>query len=93
MDPLVIGPAAAVALLVGVAGYFARGLVEQTRRKRAQAAAEDEASKILAHAQDEADRVLKSKLLEGKEEVFVSANSGRRKSSATERIPSERKDV
>ena len=70
MDPLVIGPAAAVALLVGVAGYFARGLVEQTRRKRAQAAAEDEASKILAHAQDEADRVLKSKLLEGKEEVF-----------------------
>ena len=70
MDPLVIGPAAAVALLLGVAGYLARGLVEQTRRKRAQAAAEDEASKILAHAKEEADRALKSKLLEGKEEVF-----------------------
>ena len=70
MDPLGIVPAAAVALLLGVVGYVARGLVERTRQKRAQAAARDEASKILAHAQEEADRLLKSKLLEGKEEVF-----------------------
>ena len=70
MDPLGIVPAAAVALLLGVVGYVARGLVERTRQKRAQAAARDEASKILAHAQEEADRILKSKLLEGREEVF-----------------------
>jgi ribonuclease Y len=70
MDPLGIVPAAAVALLLGVVGYVVRGLVERTRQKRAQAAARDEASKILAHAQEEADRLLKSKLLEGKEEVF-----------------------
>jgi len=70
MDPLGIVPAAAVALLLGVVGYVARGLVERTRQKRAQAAARDEASKILAHAQEEADGLLKSKLLEGKEEVF-----------------------
>ena len=70
MDPLVIGLAAAVALFFGAAGYVGRGLIEQSRQRRAQAAAEDEASRILARAQEEADNLRTSKVLEGKEEVF-----------------------
>ena len=70
MDPLVIGLAAAVGLLFGAAGYVGRGLIEQSRQKRAEAAAEDEASRILARAQEEADNLRTSKVLEGKEEVL-----------------------
>ncbi len=70
MDPLVIGLAAAVALFFGAAGYVGRGLIEQSRQRRAQAAAEDEASRILARAQEEADNLRASKVLEGREEVF-----------------------
>ena len=71
MDPLIIGPAAAAAFLLGVTGYFVRGLVERKRQERAQADAKGEASIIVAHAREEADRTLKSKLLEGKEELFL----------------------
>ena len=70
MDPLVIGLAAAVALLFGAVGYFGRGLVERTRQKKDIAAAEDEASRILAHAREEADNLRTSRVLEGKEEVI-----------------------
>ena len=70
MDPLVIGLAAAVGLLFGAAGYVGRGLIEQSRQKKAEAAAEDEASRILARAQEEADNLRTSKVLEGKEEIF-----------------------
>ena len=70
MDPLVIGLAAAVALFFGAAGYVGRGLIEQSRQRKARAAAEDEASRILARAQEEADNLRTSKVLEGKEEAF-----------------------
>ena len=70
MDPLVTGLAAAAALLFGALGYVGRGLIEQSRRKRAEAASEDEASRILARAQEEADNLRTTKVLEGKEEVF-----------------------
>ncbi len=70
MDPLVTGLAAALALLFGAAGYAGRGLVEQSRQRRARAAAEDEASRVLARAQEEAENLRTAKVLEGKEEVF-----------------------
>ncbi len=68
MDPLVIGLAAA--LLFGAAGYLGRGLVERSRHKKAVAAAADESSRILARAQEEADNLRTSRVLEGKEEVI-----------------------
>jgi ribonuclease Y len=70
MDPLVIGLAAAVGLLFVAVGYLARGMIEQSRQRRAEAAAEDEASRILARAKEEADNLRTSRVLEGKEEAF-----------------------
>ena len=70
MDPLVIGLAAAVALLSGAVGYMGRGAVEGSRRKKAIAAAADEASGILARAREEADNLRTSRVLEGKEQVI-----------------------
>ena len=73
MDPLVIGLAAAGALLfgaVGYLGYLGRGLVERSRQKKAEVAAADEASRILARAQEEAENLRTSRVLEGKEEVI-----------------------
>ena len=71
MDPLVVGLAAAmVALLLGAAGYAGRGLVEKSRRRKARAASEDEASRILARAHREAERLRTSKELEGREEAL-----------------------
>ena len=70
MDPLVIGLAAAVGLLLGAVGYVARGMIEQSRHRKAEAAAEDEASRILARAKEEAGNLRTSKVLEGKEEIF-----------------------
>ncbi|MEE8147201.1 MAG: ribonuclease Y, partial [Longimicrobiales bacterium] len=58
------------ALFLGAAGYVGRGLIEQSRQRKARAAAEDEASRILARAQEEADNLRTSKVLEGKEEAF-----------------------
>ena len=70
MDPLVIGLAAAVALLFGAVGYLGRGLIEQSRRKKDIAAAEDEASRVLARAREEAKNLRTSHVLKGKEEVI-----------------------
>ena len=70
MDPLVIGLAAAVALLSGAVGYMGRGAVEGSRRKKAIAAAADEASGILARAREQADNLRTSRVLEGKEQVI-----------------------
>ena len=70
MDPLVNGLAVAVALLFGAVAYIGRGLVERSRQKKAVAAAEDEASRILARAGEEADNLRTSRVLEGKEEVI-----------------------
>ena len=70
MDPLVNGLAVAVALLFGAVAYIGRGLVERSRRKKAVAAAEDEASRVLARAGEEADNLRTARVLEGKEEVI-----------------------
>jgi len=70
MDPLVVGLAAAVALLFGAAGYVRRGSVERARREKAVAAAADEASGILARAREEAENLRTAHVLEGKEQVI-----------------------
>ncbi len=70
MDSLAIVLAGAVALLFGSAGYVGRGLVERARKKKDVAAAADEASRMLARAQEEADNLRTSRVLEGKEEVI-----------------------
>ena len=70
MDPLVVGLAAAVALLFGAVGYIGRGSVERSRQKKAVAAAADEASGILARAREEAENLRTSRVLEGKEQVI-----------------------
>ncbi len=67
MNPLVYGLAAVVALLVG---YLGRGLVERSRKKKAVAAAADEASRILGRAREEAENLRTTRVLEGKEEVI-----------------------
>jgi len=70
-SPLVIALAAAVALLSGIAaGYLIRGNIEGSRRENERAAAQDEASRILKQATEEAENLKRSRLLEGKEEVF-----------------------
>ena len=70
MDPLVVGLAAAVALLFGAVGYIGRGSVERSRQRKAVAAAADEASGILARAREEAENLRTSRVLEGKEQVI-----------------------
>ncbi len=70
MDPLVYGPAVVVAMIFGAVGYLGRGLVERSRRKKAVAAAADEASRILGRAKEEAETLRTSRVLEGKEEVI-----------------------
>jgi ribonucrease Y len=70
-DPLVIALAAAVALLFGTAaGYVIRGRIEHSRQEKERAAAQDDASKILTRATEEAESLKKTRILEGKEEVF-----------------------
>ena len=70
-SPLVMLLAAAVALLIGVsAGYGIRGRLERSRQEKERAAAHDEASRILARAAEEAESQKKTRVLEGKEEVF-----------------------
>ena len=70
-SPLVIALAAAVALLIGTAaGYLIRGNIERSRQEKERAAAQDDASKILARANEEAEGLKKTRVLEGKEEVF-----------------------
>jgi ribonuclease Y len=69
--PLVVGLAAAAALLFGLAvGYVTRGRIERARQEKARAAAQDEATKILKGAEAEAEALRKSSVVEGKEEVF-----------------------
>lgn len=70
-SPLVIALAAAVALLFcTAAGYLIRGKIERSRQEKERAAAQDDASRILARATEEAESLKKTRVLEGKEEVF-----------------------
>lgn len=68
--PLAIALAAAAAVLAGVAGYLARSMTEKSRRAKDRTSAQDEASRILSRAQDEAASLIKGQVLEGKEEAF-----------------------
>ncbi len=68
--PLAIALAAAAAVFAGVAGYLARSMTEKSRRAKDRTSAQDEASRILARAQDEAASLIKGQVLEGKEEAF-----------------------
>lgn len=68
--PLAFALAAAAALAAGVVGYVARSVIERSRRARDKASAGDEVSRILARAEDDAESLKKSHVLEGKEEAF-----------------------
>lgn len=69
-SPLVWVLAAAAVFMGSVGGFIARGLLEGSRRKREQAVAQDEASRILSRAAEEAENLRKAQLLEAKEEGF-----------------------
>lgn len=69
-SPLVWVLAAAAVFIGSVGSFIARGLMEDSRRKRDQAVAQDEASKILGRATEEAETLRKAQLLEGREEGF-----------------------
>lgn len=70
-SPLVLALAAVLGVLLGGLGGFALfRRMERTRREREHAAAEDEASRILGRAREEAENVRRSAELEGREEVM-----------------------
>lgn len=70
MDPQSILLAAAVLALGSVAGYLLGRGLERARQKKERAAARDDASRIVARANEEADTTLKAAALQGKEEVY-----------------------
>ncbi len=72
MNPLVVAlAAAAAALIVGAAVGFATSRArERARQEREKASAQDEASRILRRAEDEAESLRRSRELEGKEAVM-----------------------
>ncbi|MDE0650198.1 MAG: Rnase Y domain-containing protein, partial [Gammaproteobacteria bacterium] len=70
MDPQSILLAAVVMALGSAAGYLLGRGIERTRQKKERAAARDDASRIIARANDEADTTLKAAALQGKEEVY-----------------------
>ena len=70
MDPLAGMLAVAALAMGGIVGFGLAARRERTRREIEKAAAEDEASRILASSEEEAERLLKSVELQGKEEAF-----------------------
>ena len=70
MDPQSILLAAVVMALGSAAGYLLGRGIERTRQKKERAAARDDASRIIARANEEADTTLKAASLQGKEEVY-----------------------
>jgi ribonuclease Y len=70
-SPLVLTLAAVLGVLVGAfTAFFVARSRETARRERERANAQDEASRILKVAREEADNTRRSKELEGKEEVI-----------------------
>ena len=68
MEPLAVGMLAVAAFAIGgTVGFLAAGRRERTRRDIEKAAAQDEASQILASSKQEAESLLKSLGLQGKE--------------------------
>jgi ribonuclease Y len=61
---------AALAVLFAFSGFFLGRRRERARQDRERAAAEDEASRILKRAREDADSARESALLAGKEEAF-----------------------
>ena len=70
MDPQSILLAAVVMALGSAAGYLLGRGIERSRQKKERAAARDDASRIIARANEEADTTLKAAALQGKEEVY-----------------------
>jgi len=72
MDPLVLG-AAALGIMAGfLVGLLVSRSRERTRQERLKAAAEDDSSRILSRAEDEADTLRKAGEIEGKQVVIQS---------------------
>ncbi len=69
MDPLVM-LAAAVSIVLGSVGFLVGRGLERSRHRKERAAAQDEASRILGRAEQEADNSVKTATLRGKEEVY-----------------------
>ncbi len=70
VPPLVYALAAAASIVLGVVGFLVGRGLERARQEKERAAARDEASRILAQAEQEADNAVKAARLRGKEEVF-----------------------
>ncbi|HEV2132573.1 MAG TPA: ribonuclease Y, partial [Longimicrobiaceae bacterium] len=59
-----------LALLAAVAGFVAGRMSEQARLRRARSGAEEEAARIVAAAEHDAENLRKAEILAGKEEAF-----------------------
>lgn len=70
MDPQSILLAAVVMALGSAAGYLLGRGIERARQNRERAAARDDASRIIARANEEADTTLKAAALKGREEAY-----------------------
>jgi ribonuclease Y len=71
MSPLVVTLAVVVGVLLGApAAYFLAKSQDRARQAREKAAAQDDASKILKSAQEEAESLRRTRELQGKEEVM-----------------------
>jgi ribonuclease Y len=70
MEPQLIG-AAALGLVVGfIVGFLLKGSQERARQERLKASAEDDSTRILARANDEAENLRKAGELEGRQAVI-----------------------
>jgi len=88
------------AVLAGLAGYFGGQGAERSRLRKARATAEDEATRIRAAAELDAENARKAEVLAGKEEAFRAKEEwereeGRRREEIerTERRIQEREEV
>lgn len=70
MDPLGIGLAAGMAAVFAALGFFFGRNQERTRQEREREAAQDEASRILRRAEEDAESQRRAAELKGKEEAF-----------------------
>lgn len=62
--------AVVAAVIAALAGFFGGQAVERSRLRRARATAEEEAARILAAAEQDAETLRKAEILAGKEEAF-----------------------
>src|SRR5215207_2886204 len=88
------------AVLAGVAAYFGGQAAERSRLRRAKATAEDEVTRIMAKAEQDAATARKAEILAGKEEAFRAKEEWEREETRrrdeierTERRIQEREEV